>query len=105
MRTLMTVAVALLTITATYADPIEGKWYGAVGFPEQDRVDIGFEFKQNAQHELKAYLYQPVLNFYGLELPGIVKANGQQYELKEYGISLTLRDDKLEGTMRGLKDP
>ncbi|MGZ4807923.1 MAG: outer membrane protein assembly factor BamB family protein [Thermoanaerobaculia bacterium] len=103
MRTLL--LLALLTTTAAHADPIEGRWYGAVGFPEIDRIDIGFEFKPNAAHELKAYLYEPVLNFYGLELPGVMKANGSQYELAEYGLSFTLHDDKLDGTMSGLKAP
>src|SRR6185436_19796615 len=71
-------------------DPIEGKWLGQAGFPG-DRIDIGFEFKQNEKRELKAYLYEPVLNFYGLELPGVVERAGATYTHKEYALTVTLR--------------
>lgn len=78
-------------------DPIEGKWYGVAGFP-QDRVDIGFEIKQDANHELKAFLYSPVVNFYGLEIPGNLVKNGDRYEIDSYGLNVTLNENTLEGT-------
>lgn len=78
-------------------DPVEGKWYGEAGFPS-DRVEVGFEFKHDEKQQLKAYLYQPVTNFYGLEVPGVVVKEGDKYLLTEYGTTLTLRDGKLEGT-------
>jgi len=84
------------TSSATH-EPIEGKWYGEAVF-EQDRVEVGFEFKRNEKQEIKAYLYQPVTNFYGLELPGVLSAEGGKYLLKEYRTSFALRDGKLEGT-------
>jgi outer membrane protein assembly factor BamB len=100
----------LLAALSTFAqtppperDPIEGKWWGDVGYAE-DRVKLGLQFRRNAQNELKAYLYQPVINFYGLELPGVVKRDGANYELKEYAYSFTLKDDVLEGTGM-LKEP
>ena len=85
-------------------DPIEGKWYGVVGFPT-DRVELGFEFKRNERQELKAYLYSPVVNFYGLELPGLVKRDGQNYINDAYGLSVTLKDGVLEGTYFPFKAP
>lgn len=85
-------------------DPIEGRWLGQAGFPE-DRIEVGFEFKRNAKGELKAYLYQPVLNFYGLELPGVVARDGPAYVHKEYAVTLTLRADTLEGTYFPLNAP
>jgi hypothetical protein len=85
-------------------DPIEGKWYGMAGFP-QDRVELGLEFRRNGAQELKMYLYQPVINFYGLELPGVVTRDGDKYVLKEHAIAFTLREGKLEGTFYGLNAP
>jgi outer membrane protein assembly factor BamB len=85
-------------------DPIEGKWLGMTGFP-QDRVELGLEIKRNAQHELKVYLHQPVINFYGYELPGVMKNEGDTYVLAEYAIAFTLQGDKLEGTYMGLNAP
>jgi hypothetical protein len=63
---------ALKAAAAPSPDPIEGKWLGEAGFP-QDRIEVGLEFKRNSSGELKAYLYEPVGNFYGLELPGTVE--------------------------------
>jgi outer membrane protein assembly factor BamB len=97
-------SLAFSRATGQTADPIEGKWLGKAGFP-QDRIDLGFEFKRNEKGELKAYLYEPVLNFYGLEMPGVVEKQGDQYVHKEYVINLTLRDGKLEGTYFPLNAP
>jgi outer membrane protein assembly factor BamB len=101
------VLLAALTAPAAAArppDPIEGKWSGVVGFPT-DRVEIAFEFKRNEKNELKAYLYQAVTNFYGLELPGVVTVNGDTYTHDDWRIQLTLKDGRLEGTYFPLKAP
>jgi outer membrane protein assembly factor BamB len=107
MRRIVLLALAFLLVafrsSAQTRDPIEGKWFGEIGFPE-DRVAVGFEFKRNAQNQLKAYLYQPVINFYGLELPGVVTRNGDDYALKEYALTFSLHGERLEGTGM-LKDP
>jgi outer membrane protein assembly factor BamB len=76
---------------------IEGKWLGTAGAP-LDPVAVGFEFKRDDKGNLKAYLYEPVGNFYGLELPGEVLSDGNKYLLKEWRLSLTLHDGNLEGT-------
>jgi outer membrane protein assembly factor BamB len=86
------------------SDAIEGKWYGMAGFP-QDRVEIGFEFKRNEKQELKAYLYQPVMNFYGLELPGALKKEADKYVLEDVRMSLTFSEGKLSGTYYPLHAP
>ncbi|MGH9442674.1 MAG: PQQ-binding-like beta-propeller repeat protein [Thermoanaerobaculia bacterium] len=83
--------------SAESPDPIEGKWYGEAGFP-QDRIEVGLEFKRNEKGELKAFLYEPVGNFYGLELPGIVGRKGETYTIDSYATTLTLHGDALEGT-------
>jgi outer membrane protein assembly factor BamB len=90
--------------TSTDPDPIEGKWYGVAGFPV-DRVELGFEFKRNAKNELKAYLYHPIMNFYGLEIPGLVVRDGNKYSNRDYILNVTLENGKLEGTYFSLRAP
>jgi outer membrane protein assembly factor BamB len=82
---------------AAAPDPIEGKWFGLTGSP-QDRVETGFEFRRNEKQEIKAYLYRPVINVYGAELPGVVARNGDGYVLKELGLAAVLRGDRLDVT-------
>src|ERR1051325_2942779 len=96
---LLTLAHAAGQTPTNAPDPVEGKWYGMTGFP-QDRVEVGFEFKRNEKGELKAYLYQPVINFYGLELPGTLNKVGDKYVHEDMRMSLTLHDGKLEGTFK-----
>jgi outer membrane protein assembly factor BamB len=97
-------SMALASAFARPPDPIEGRWFGVVGFPT-DRVEIAFEFKRNEKNELKAYLYQSVTNFYGLELPGVVTAQGDTYTHDEWALKLTLKDGKLEGSYFPLNAP
>jgi outer membrane protein assembly factor BamB len=96
--------LALACALSSFADPIEGKWYGKAGTP-LDQVDLGFEFKTNDKHELKAYLYEPVNNYYAMELPGMLKADGETYAMPEYGVSLALKDGALTGTIMGPSTP
>src|SRR5215213_2845229 len=90
--------------TPAAPDPIEGKWSGVTGFPT-DRVEISFEFKRNEKGELKGYLYQTLMNFYGLELPGTVNKVGDKYVHEDWVITLTLREGKLEGPYMPLGAP
>lgn len=78
-------------------DPIMGKWYGMAGFP-QDRVELGIEFRYNEKQEIVAALYQPVANYYNTSFPGVVNRQDDQYINSKGFFSLTLKDDKLEGT-------
>ncbi len=89
--------------TPAAPDPIEGKWLGQVGFP-QDRIELGLEFKPNEKKELRVYLYSPVVNFYGLDC-GVVTKTGETYEAEGLQMTATLRDGKLEGTYFALKAP
>src|SRR5690242_13785756 len=85
-------------------DPIEGKWWGTAGTP-RDRIDVGFEFRRNAAGQLKAYLYEPVGNFYAMEIPGPVDRKDATYTIPQYGTTLTLRGDTLEGTYLPTDEP
>jgi outer membrane protein assembly factor BamB len=87
-------------IAAAASDPIEGKWYGMAGTP-LDRVEVGFEFKRNDKGEIKAYVYAPVVNFYGFELPGVVGRDGNKYSVSPWRLSLTLKGARLEGSFLG----
>ncbi len=77
-------------------DPIEGKWIGMAG-PPQDRVELGLEFKRDDKGEIRVRVYQHVSNFYGMEWPGAVRREGEKY-LNPPVLTATLRDGKLEGT-------
>jgi outer membrane protein assembly factor BamB len=87
-------------VLAAERDPILGKWFGMAGTP-LDRVEVGFEFKRNEKGEIKAYLYEPVVNFYGFELPGVVGRDGNKYVVPPWRLSLTLQGARLEGSYLG----
>jgi len=96
-------AVPTRAVADTAPDPIEGKWRGMVGHPI-DRVEIGVEFKRNEKGELRFFLSQSVMNFYGLDL-GLVTKEGDAYVVKEHAISLKLNGSEIEGTYLALKAP
>jgi hypothetical protein len=99
--------MSLLVITAALAsppDPIGGKRHGKAGFP-QDRIEIGLEIKANEKGEMKAYLYEPVGNFYGLELPGPVVRDGDTDTVKESALRLRVNGTRLERTHFPLNAP
>jgi len=90
--------------SAELRDPIEGKWWGKAGFPA-DRIDFGLEFKRDSANDLRAFLYQPTLNFYGWMLPGIVRRTDSTYSVPEYRLTLVLHDGRLSGTYHSLDAP
>lgn len=92
------VAVRLVAAPVPPGDPIEGKWYGTAG-PPQDRVELGFEIKRDEKGVLKAYHYIPVNNLYGVEISDVVK-DGDTYRLPSYLTSFrfTTDQDHVEGT-------
>jgi len=88
---------------APLPDPVEGKWRGEVGFP-QDRVALWLDFERNAKGEMHGYMYLPIANFYGLDL-GAVTREGAKYRIEDSAISLDLGGGKLEGTFYPLNAP
>ena len=85
--------------------PIPSKvWLGEAGFA-RDRVVVGFEFRRNDKQEVVGYLYQPVLNVYGMPLPGAFVRDTGRYVNAENRITLRLEDAKLEGTWSSLAFP
>jgi outer membrane protein assembly factor BamB len=109
--TMAAVVTCATPISGAYAqlpsssrDSIEGKWAGMAGLPT-DRVAIAFEIKRDSLGKLRAYLYQQVANFYGLQLPGEIVKQGDKYVLKEWALNLTPKDGGLEGTLYSIPVP
>jgi hypothetical protein len=101
---------AIAPLVPTYAiasddDPIEGRWSGEAGFAT-DRVDIAFEFRRNEAGELVAYVYEPVLNVYGVAVPGTLQRDDAgRIVNKAFDLSLARVGDRLDGTMSSLAIP
>jgi outer membrane protein assembly factor BamB len=76
-------------------DPIEGKWSGLAGFP-QDRIQVWYEFAHGEKQEIKVLLYNPTSNFFGLDV-GTVVRKGEEYSADQGALAFTLRNGKLEG--------
>jgi len=105
-------AIAVLLAASTFAcasvlaadDSIEGPWRGEIASPTE-RVEIALDFRRNERGELVAYLFQPVINLYGVALPGSLQREGGRFVNHEYAMSLARTEDRLEGTMTSLGMP
>jgi len=86
------------------ADPVEGCWLGSAGSP-RETVAVGLQFRRDAAGELKARITQPVINYFDLELPGIVRRADERVWLPEFGLELRLVDGRLEGSFPGPDSP
>jgi outer membrane protein assembly factor BamB len=98
-------AVLLLLLTPfalAQADPIEGKWLGTAGPPE-NTVEIGFDVQRGADGKLEARVYEPILNLFGT--PVTFTADGDAVEIKEFGAKLKRDGDRIEGTFTRLNYP
>ena len=89
---------------ASEEQSIEGAWRGEIGFAA-DRVEIAFDFRRNEQGDLVAFLYQPVVNLYGVALPGTLHREEARFVNREFNLSLTRTAEGLEGTMTSLAMP
>src|SRR5262245_13335146 len=83
---------------------LEGRWWGSAGFPE-DRIDEGYEIRRNSKQELEVLLWRPVVNFYGLQLPGTLVKQGEAWVLKSYGITFRREGERLVGTEEPFRSP
>ena len=80
------------------AESLAGKWYGEVG-PPTDRVGLGLELASGADGRLAARVVQPVMNYFGVELPSGVRREGERLVLADLGLELALRGERLVGTL------
>lgn len=84
-------------------DPIEGRWIGVVGSP-LERVEVGLEFKRNADGTLSLLLTQPIMNYFAVDA-GTPERAGDRVTLAALALDLRLKGDRLEGTFPGPKSP
>ncbi len=61
-------------------DPIEGRWLGTAG-SERERIEIGLEFKRDADGKLVMRLTQPISNYFDVDAGGEVERNGDRLEI------------------------
>lgn len=97
-------AASVRQTPAVPADAIAGKWFGTTTF-EGDRIEIGFELGRNAEQHIEIRLYQPILNVYGMLLPGFLEQQGERWVAKEVSLSVKLTGDRLTGTFMGPAAP
>ncbi len=90
-------AAAAAAAPAPSAEPIEGKWWGEAETP-QERVAHGWEFRRNDKGELHAFLTQPVGGYFDLEMPGVVRVEGDHVRIDELKLDFVLTGDRLSGT-------
>lgn len=107
------IAAALLVLIAAAASPagaalapaqVTGKWLGTIGTP-RERITVGLDFRRAPNGDLKLYLTQPVMNYFAIEAPGVVKLDGDTLRLPEMAMTLALRDGRLEGFYPGPNSP
>jgi outer membrane protein assembly factor BamB len=104
LRAVLLVVAALAARNALAAsDPFEGLWLGTAG-SVRERIEVGLDFRRNEAGELRLFLTQPVMNYFGAEL-GAVHREGDRVSLDEMGLALALKDGKLEGTFPGPNSP
>jgi outer membrane protein assembly factor BamB len=84
-------------------DPIEGRWLGLIG-TEKERIEVGLDFRRNAEGAIELYLTQPISNYFDVKA-GVVKREGEQIVLDELALRIRLQDDRLEGTYPGPNSP
>jgi len=96
--------VLLQAALAGEGDELVGRWWGTAGFPE-DRIEEGYEIRRDAKQELEVLLYRPVVNFYGLRLPGTLVQQGDAWVLKSFGVTFRVKDGRLVGTEEPFRGP
>lgn len=101
----LVVSIYALIATAHAAplDSLEGKWLGTEEYaPDKyafGKTTFGLEFKRTPQGQWKVFMYQPVMHFYGLELPSGIKASGEIYTVDDLGATVSLVNGVLKGSV------
>ena len=79
-------------------DRLEGKWRGMAGTP-LDRIEMALEFKKDSAGRMTAFLYQPVGNYYALQLPGFVESDSGRFVIRSWAMQFEPAGDTLKGTL------
>ncbi len=101
---LLSILLANASTAAPAIDPVEGLWLGTVG-TDKEKIEVGLDFRRDAQGALKLFMTQPILNTFASEMPGTVRREGDQVVLEEVFLSLQLQGDRLEGHYPGPNSP
>lgn len=97
---LLSVACAGLASAEAARDPIEGHWLGTAG-NERERIDVGLEFRRRGDGKLELLLTQPVSNYFGVDVGGEVKREGDRVLHAGMHLDLRLDGDALSGHYPG----
>ncbi len=85
-------------------DSIVGLWLGTAGLPS-NQIRIGFDIRQTPTGELRVWVTQPVINFYGYEIPGLLVRDSVGYKHDGMTLNLRFKNEMLEGEWMGLNAP
>lgn len=99
-------AVALSTHAAEKAsrDPVEGYWWGKAGSP-REKIEVGLHLLRDGDGKLVLRLTQPISNYFGVDVGGEVKREGDRIVHDGLFLSLQLDGDTLRGTYPGPNSP
>ncbi|HWN42296.1 MAG TPA: PQQ-binding-like beta-propeller repeat protein [Thermoanaerobaculia bacterium] len=100
----LSILVANASAAAPAVDPVEGLWLGTVG-TEREKIEVGLDFRRDAQGALKLFLTQPISSYFAAEFPATVRREGDQVLVDELFLSLRLQGDRLEGHYPGPNSP
>ena len=73
-----------------------GRWLGEA-IAVHETIVIGLQIERDEAGVLQARFTQPVVNYFGVPLPGGARAEGELLRLPDLGLELRLRGDRLEG--------
>jgi len=91
-------------ILAAGDDPLLGRWLGDCG-TARERVTVGLAIRLAGDGSTELRLTQPVMNYFGVEVPGPVVREGNRIRAEALHLDLELRDGRLEGHFPGPKSP
>lgn len=107
-------AVAMLALQAcgfvaaaagtTSRDPVEGYWWGTAG-SVREKIEVGLHIVRGDDGKLALRLTQPISNYFGADVGGEVKREGDRVVHDGLALSLQLDGDTLRGTYPGPNSP
>lgn len=85
-------------------DALLGKWLGTAG-SAKETIEVGLEFRRNAEGKLVILTTQPVSNLFGTDMGGEVVRDGDSVSSAAMFLNLRLQGDTLSGTYPGPNSP
>ena len=85
-------------------DPVEGYWWGTAG-SVREKIEVGLHVVRGDDGKLALRLTQPISNYFGADVGGEVKREGDRVVHDGLFLSLQLDGDTLRGTYPGPNSP